>query len=598
MIIDMALSRFVSPRAGAAKRRVAPLSAFASFAFLACFALDPSALWADEVAVPNLESRIKDSGSSVPSQALPPIANPAPVAIPDIGSKTPPAPVPAPAPTPAPPAPESVPPKAEGNDSREDGLHGNASLGAGSPALLQGSIAITHAAGRYPGFSFGFRHDAADGYGRKDSGDGFFDRTTSADARVFGSGPSGTESLAVSVSDRSDGFQDRNADYYAMTHRALSWDSSIDRVTARTSSVGTVTFGAGFAGWVHDAFAERPGSEIAPTAEIADYSGFGLAPRASLEIARGAFTAALSAAAGYDTVADQDPGDVKSAETALSLGYASGPVSARARVGALIESDSDPLVPFDLSARYEAASGLIRSAEVSGGLSADRQDPRELAKAEPFALLSGVPFHSADWNAQVHATLAVTDPVVLVVGASYRATAFDRGILILADEADPATALIPLELAVRDSLATKAYLEWRAPGMIATGGVSDEWLDRLNRKTLHTLDGSLTVFDRAGNALPGNAQAGNARAGTGAGGLASAGTMRARWEATARASLPLDSGEYPFLGVSGTVRPAQAFALTLSVDDALPLATGHLREREGIYAERSGTVTLSGRVDF
>ena len=594
MIIDMASSRFVLSRARAARRRFS-----AALAALACFAFCAPALRADEVAVPNLESRIKDSGSSVPAQALPPIANPAPVESPDIGPKAPPAPAPTPAPVPAPvaPVPESVPAKSGSDDSRDDGLHGSASLGAGSPALLQGSIDIARAAGRYPGFSFGFRHDAADGYGRKDPGDGFFDRETSADARVFGSGASGNASLAVSVSDRSDGFQDRNADYYAMTHRALSWDSSMGRVT-RDSPVGTVTFGAGFAGSVHDAFAERPGSEIAPTAEIADYSGFALAPRASLEVARGAFTAALSAAAGYDSVADQDPADAKSAEAALSLGFASGPVSARARVGALVESHADPLVPFDLSARYAADNGLLRSAEVSGGLSADRQDPRALANAEPFALLSGVPFHSADWNVRGEATLAVTDPVVLVIGASYRATAFDRGILILADEADPATALIPLELASRDSLATKAHLEWRAPGLIATGGVTDEWLDRLNRETLHTLDGSLTVFDRAGNALPGNAQPGNVQGRSDAAGLQPVGVVRARWEATARASVPLDSGEYPFLGVSGTVRPAQAFALTLSVDDALPLATGHLREREGIYAERSGTVTLSGRVDF
>jgi hypothetical protein len=588
MIAEIVVSRFAFHRAALRPMRsaLAVIPAFALCAFTALALCAPGA-WADEVAVPNLESRIKDSGSSVPPQALPPIANPAPVAIPDIVTKTPPAPAPVPAPAQAAPAPESTPPKASGDESRDDGLHGSASLGAGSPALLQGAIAITHAAGRYPGFSFGFRHDAADGYGRKDSGDGFFDRGTSADARVFGSGSTGEESLAVSVSDQSDGFQGRNADYYAMTHRALSWDSSIDRAI-RASSDGTVTLRAGFAGSIHDAFAERPGSAAAPTAEIADYAGFGLAPRASLEFARGPFTAAMSAAASYDTVADQDPGEVKSAEAALSLGFASGPVSAKARVGALVESGADPLVPFDLSAHYEAATGLVRLVEVSGGLSADRQDPRELANTEPFALLSGVPFHSADWNVGGQATLAVTDPVVLVLGASYRTTAFDRGILILADEADAATALIPLELVSRDSLSTKARLEWRAPGMIATGGVSDEWLDRLNRKTLHTLDGSVTLFDRAGDAQPGVARPGNARAGI----------ARARWEATARASLPLDSGEYPFLGASGTVRPAQAFAITLSVDDALPLATGHLRERVGDYAERSGTVTLSGSVDF
>ncbi len=546
-----------------------------------------ASLAADEVAVPDMETRIKNSGNSISPRALPDLANPAPVALPEGDKKPSPVTPPVPAPVESPVNPsksgDSVAPPVNG------GVHGNASLGAGSPGHLRGAIAVICDRPNDPDFALGFSHDSADGYGNEDPGDGFFDRETSADARVSGRILSGEGNLALAVTDRTDGFQGKNSGYYSMTHRSLSWDWSVDRVRLlRGDSV--FTFGAGSTGWIRDSFAEKPSGAASPVIEIADWSGFGFEPRASVALSRGAFDVRVDAAFCYDTVADQEPAEMKSADAALSAGYASGPFTARARVGVLAESEFDILVPFDVSAAYESTEGIIRSFGLSGGLAADRQDPWNLASAEPFVLLSGVPYHSADWNVAGFSSVAISDPLSLALSATWRSTAYDRGILVLSSDADSSTALIPIELALRDSLSTSASLKWQVPGLLASAGVTDEWLDRLNRKTLHTLDGSLTVCDKSGSF-----EAAKANGATKAKGSS---VTDARWEATARASLPLDSGEYPFLGVSGTVRPARQFAVTLSFDDILPLATGNLRERNGMYAERSGVVALSGSINF
>lgn len=568
------------------------IRAFARTLFLSLsfFLLSVATLAADEVSVPDVETRINNSGNSISPKALPDLANPAPVAVPEGEKKTVlVTPVPAPPPVESPVNPgksgDGVAPLVNG------GVHGNASLDAGSPGLLRGAIAVTCDRSSDPDFALGFSHDSADGYGHKDPGDGFFDRETSADARVSGRVLSGEGNIALAVSDRTDGFQGKNSGYYSMTHRSLSWDWSINRVRLlRGESV--FTFGAGSTGWIHDSFAEKPSGAASPAVGIADWSGFGFEPQASFAVSRGAFDARVDAAFCYDTVADQKPAEMKSADASLSAGYASGSFTARARVDVLAESEFDVLFPFDVSVSYDSSEGLIRSFRLSGGLAGDRQDPWDLARAEPFVLLSGVPYHSADWNVSGLSSVAISEPLSLALSATWRSTAYDRGILVLSGDADAATALIPIELAVRDSLATSASLQWRAPGLLASAGVSDEWLDRLNRKTLHRLDGSITVCDKAYSFAQAKDDARGAIKANGAP------ITDARWEATARASVPLDSGEYPFLGVSGTVRPARQFAVTLAFDDLLPLATGHLRERNGMYAERSGIVALSGSINF
>lgn len=563
-----------------------------SLAFLSVASV--ASLAADEVAVPDMETRIGNSGNSISPRALPDLANPAPVTIPGGDKKPLPVTPPVPAPPAAPPSDSSAKATDDDAPSEKGGVHGNASLGAGISGLLRGAIAVACDRVNDPDFALGFSHDSADGYGNKDEGDGFFDRETSADARISGRVLSGEGNLALAVSDRTDGFQEKNVDYYGMTHRSLSLDWSVDRVRFGVGNT-VFTFGAGSAGWIHDSFAEKPSGSASPAAEISDWSRFGFEPRANVAMARGAFDARVDASFCYDTVSDQENAESKSADAALSLGFASGPFTARARAGVLAESKADPLFPFHVSASYEADAGLIRLLRLSGGLAAERQDPWNLAYEEPFVLLSGIPYHSADWNAAGLASVAISEPLSLSLSAVWRSTAYDRGILVLSGVADGATALIPIEFALRDSLSTNASFQWRAPGILASAGVTDEWLDRLNRKTLHTLDGSLTVFDKTGSF--GQVKT-DTKGVNGTNGAKDAPITDARWEATARASLPLDSGEYPFLGVSGTVRPARQFAVTLSFDDLLPFATGHLRERNGIYAERGGIVALSGSIDF
>ncbi len=568
------------------------------FAILAALALFPLA--ADEVAVPDIETRIKNSGGSIPPAAVPGLETPKPLPLPGDGRKAETPQAVAPVPPPAEPAPDTIPETAPAGAASKPGLHGSASLAAGSPSLLHGDLSVAREGPEGHGFAFSFSHDSADGYGREETGSGFFDRETSARARVVGDFLSGYSSFSVGVSERSDGFQGKNPDYYAISRRSLDWDYAFAR-SRPIKSGWDMTARVGLAGRIEDSFAERPSGGNEPAAPIGDYAGFGFSPSASIGISRGSLSSRLEGVFTYDSVSDRDPGEAKAGRVTIVGNYASrsfgsGSLAAGASLGALVEAGSDPLVPFDCALSFASESGVLRELSLSGGLSADRQDPFALASLEPFALLSGVPFHSADWNAKGNATVSITGPFLLAVGAEWRSTALHRGILVLADASDPATTLVPIGYRERDSLATRASLEWLLPGVAGTAGLSDEWMDGLGRETLHALEGSLTLFDRSGRprTLAGE-NASGARSPAGAGPAPDA---LARWEATARARVPLDSGEYPFLGVTGTVRPIPSFSCALEIADILPLATGRLRVRNGLYAERSGTVAVSGRFDF
>jgi hypothetical protein len=570
------------------------------FAMLAVLALAFSPLAADEVAVPDIETRIKNSGGSIPPAAVPILETPKPLPLPEDGRKAELPPKVEPRQPPAETAPEALPESPPADAATKPGLHGSASLAAGSPSLLSGSLSIVREREPGHGFAFSFSHDSADGYGKKKTGSGFFDRETSAGARVGGGFLSGYSNFSIGVSERSDGFQGRNPDYYAMSRRSLDWDYAFTR-SGPLRSDWNMTARFGLSGRIEDSFAERSSGGTEPAAAIGDYAGFALAPSASIGVSRGALSSRLEGAISYDSVSEQDPGEAKSGRVTIvgtyeARSFGSGSLTAEARLGALVESGADPLVPFDGSLAFASESGFVRALSLSGGLSADRQDPFALASLEPFALLSGVPFHSADWNAKGNATVSVAGPFLLGVGAEWRSTALDRGILVLEESADPATALVPIGYRERDSLATRASLEWFMSGIAGSAGLRDEWMDGLGRETLHALEGSVTLFDRSGR--PRSSAGVNPSGATSFAGAGSASDALSRWEATARAKIPLDSGEYPFLGVSGTVRPIPSFACTLGIEDVLPLATGRLRERNGLYAERSGTVTLSGRFDF
>jgi len=152
----------------------------------------------------------------------------------------------------------------------------------------------------------------------------------------------------------------------------------------------------------------------------------------------------------------------------------------------------------------------------------------------------------------------------------YRKTAFNRGILALTDSID-ATSRIPFVRTDRNSLVTTASVTGTGDWISATAGYSGEWMDRLYRRSLHQANAGVTVF--------------------------TPGAVRT-WEAGVKSVFAIDFADIPILSASGTFRPVHNLSITLSVDDSLPLALGKTRTRNGLYAERSGTCSLSAFINF
>jgi hypothetical protein len=537
-------------------------------AFLLVLAMPAASLFAGEIEVPDLETRIVNSGSVIPAAAVPEVPPPAVVPIP-AETKLAPAVVSAPVAVPPPTASaapaESPVPAADSTAASPKKIAGHAAFGAGSESYLYSDVMFERAADAAPGFSLAFTGDSSDGYSPTGAGTGFFDRNMALSAGVSGLISSGNWFVRGAVGEAADGFQSLAVDYASLTRRNVSWSGGIASVPFGASAF---TVSSGLDGSLFSAWGDRSLSSP-PTVAINPYSGYNLFPRAALGWSAGSFTAGLSLAGGYETAAGS--GELLDGSAGLDLGYRLGDFNLSGSVAASGDSSDGFLAPFSLAVSYAKDSSFLRIFRLSGGLARDRSSPWALANDAAFTLLEGHAIYAADWNVSGGFVLAPMDALSVSGSAEYRQTAFDRGVLVVTDEASATTAYrYRIARVDRQSLVTKAGASWSVGSFVLAADYAGEWLDRLYRTTLHTLDLSAKV--------------------SGAGALL--------WDAKASASVPLDSSELPVVGLSASVHPSKDLSLSVSLDDGLPPLFGVTRKVNSLYAGRSGIIALRARVDL
>ncbi len=515
---------------------------------------------AQEIKVPDLETRITNTGNAIPESALPAVKAPAIAPLPEAVPAVTAVPVAVdvfvvPAMDPAV-APASA---TEITSFNQPSVTGWLELGAGGPGSLFGDISLSRDSGSIPGFSTDFRYDSADGYGRDKAGTGFFDRSTRLAASLFSDTADSSWNVSFGLLDRTDGFQGKSAmntgPSFGLSRRDISWNAELKSKTFLAEGFsGTL----GFAGTLFSAAA----------APLDGHDGYLMTPRASIGFEYGAFNAEAHGFYGYETAAGD--GEYHSGVFGIDFRYAFRALVMEAGVSAFGDSEDGFLVPFRLAVAFDRNESFLRNLFVAGGLSAERNSPLLLSTEEPFAALDGLSVHAADWMASGGFSVAPADALSVSAEAVYRKTAFGRGTLVLLDER-LATGLIQVVREERDSLVMKAVVVMTAPGSELSAGYEGEWLDRLHRKNVHSVEAGFRLFDTTDKRL---------------------------WEAGIRSAFALDSVELPRLSLKGTVSPVANFALNLSFTDVLPFLFDKDRTRNGLYAERSGELVFSARLDF
>lgn len=562
-----------------------------------------------DVTVPDIETRIRNSGSLIPEQALPELVAPAPVPIPSIGDRAPvlnQKPV-----TPAVDSPAPTTPKSNENPlagiaiNTVPGMTGSASIGAGFPGAVSADFSFTRTASDFPLIAISFSHDAVDGYSGESAGSGYFDRLTEFSAAISRVSP---DSPGLGVSpfgwfantsfvDRSYGFQGQSSRYFDLARRDAAWS-----VGARAIPIGSSPFALSVTGdgSVYSSYAEGegPGSSTtsssvpaaSPDPMLADATGYYLSPLVAVSFAHEQFSAELAGRYGYETAGGLD--ELHDGEGSLALGYRISGARLSASVGLAGDSEDRAVMPFSLGLSWGASdskavpdsaisfAGIsLREFHLSGGIDWKRISFYSLSWIEPLADYRGLSVYAADWNAKAGFTLApvgrtglaaALSPLTFGVDAEYRRSLPGHGTLVVTDELDP-SALVAVERVDRSSFVTTADARWKGDGFTAKTGWSGEWLDRLHRESLQSLTCGLEVFDR---------------------------TKEKKWKTGIDASFALDRAEVPVLSASGTVYPVRNFSIGFSLDDAISLSTGKARVRNGLYRERSGTLKLSAGIYF
>lgn len=552
-----------------------------------CFASAAGSLFGAGIEVPDLETRIRNSGGEVPASALPSLPNPAPAPIPAVeaaAAAVPEASVVVPEPEAELPA---LPDFAGDENPPEGTVSGWASLGAGSPGTLSGDLAVNRAGGSLPDFALRFSYDAADGFGGENTGEGFFDRAISLGAKAS------TErwNAELSLSERTDGLQGMNAELYSLTARDVRWDVG---VTMPVSEAHGVSAAFALGGAVYTSFADRPGTAIPGTSTgtvsagepIVETGGYRIEPGLSVTWVRGRGTFSFDGTYGYETLVSAGEaltGELNTGNLALSAAGTFGRFSLGARAGTYLDSVSGAAFPFNLSAEWKDTRGVLRLLSASGGMDAYRSGVETLASVDPFVSRNYLSRTAADWFGRLLVNLALPALLGAETGlesrAEWRNTAFGFGILdedtIVKPASVESAGLVALSERERQSLATGLIVSASASNARLTAGWNSEWLDSGSFAAAQQLSTSLAFFDP---------------------------DPRRRWETTASLGIPLTESsmgmELPFLNLSASLRPASAFTLTLSFDDIIPLAAGEPRMRNAVYADRSGVLALSGRIDF
>lgn len=554
---------------------------------LALSALAPAAAQTNgngaDIAVPDLETRIRNIGNSIPSQAIPAIPAPAPATLPAPvpGETTPSAPEQPVEPQPAPELPaEPVAPGDISGGENAAPLSGFARLGAGSPGSLSGDLSLVRAAGDLPALALDFSYDSADGYGAESPGSGYFDRDATLGVRVSSDRADSDWFADARLTDRSDGFQNLNPRYYSFTRRDIVWTGGVSSVPIASSPF---SFSATADGKVFTAFADGPdaGGSDDTASSIEDVSGYRFSPFASLAYERGSFSGELSLRYAYETVADA--GETHDGEGTLALRYALRGFDLVASVGLAGDTDDGLVVPFNAGIVWNGSPVgdeddgrrlSVTEAHLTGGISRVNSSPFLLGSSEPFADPSGLSANAADWNAKggftVESAFSDSSHLSFSTGAEFRKSLVGHGIFAVTDSLAE-TALVKVSRVNRSSLVTDALVRYSGDGFELSAGYSGEWLDRIWKDARHTASCGFRVFDRGSDRI---------------------------WEAGIGSAFAIDRAEIPEVSASGTVSPFRNFSVTLSFDDALPLFLGEPRTRNGLYAERSGELALSAKIDF
>lgn len=540
--------------------------------------------------VPDLETRIRNTGSSIPAAAIPAVPGADPAALPPVSAaETPPAVPPVPA-VAAEPAESPEEPAAPAEEKKESPVSGYVRLGAGSPGTLIGELSVRREEGTLSALALDFSYASADGYGPKKAGTGFFDRAARASFSA-----SSSWFADIALSDGTNGLQGKNPRYFALTRRAVDWSLGSRQIPLGASAFSLSAIADGS---VNSAFAEGPSSDSSGSAadaatEIRDFAGYRLSPALALTFSKGDFSATVSGRYAYETARDFGESHALSGDVALS--YRIGGMSLRASGGAAGDGGSGAAVdgvvaPFSLGfvwnpARTDGSSGdgaavdgdpslFLEELSLSGGITRERQSAVTLAAAEPLVETAGLSSYSADWTAAGAFALGMRanggSALSARFGAEYRKSLARHGMLVLTDSLT-GSSLVAVRRAERESFSTSAEAGLSARGFALSARYSGEWLDRLDRQSIHAVTVGARAFDRDADRV---------------------------WEAGVDSSFALDHAEYPALSANGTVRPFRNFAVTLSVLDVLPLIAGEARTRNGLYALRSGELTLSAKMEF
>jgi len=519
-------------------------------------------VFGETVSVPDIETRIRNSGNEVPSSALPTFRLPPPVELPeepaDDEPDAPNSPV-VQEPGPEPPAKTTL----AGEDKPV--VTGHASVGAGYPGLLAGEFDVSQPEGEHPGFSARFGYSAADGYSGKDLGSGFFDRSVGLSLRAFSETGPRPWYTAVSVGERANGLQGTHPAYSSIAHRLAGINAGVDLYTFGENGPVLSVF---LDSQVFSSSAERGSADPLPGTEIEDYRGLYLSPEVRFALTPERFRLYLDITYSLDTVTDLD--DTHALSAAFSAYRSFGTLELGA--GAEFHTDTGDryLIPFFASLDWKPDDGLFGPVSLSGGLRSDRRTVFDLAREDPFVRLASMPVYAADWFGSFGITVLPLSDVSLLSSVDYRKTAFDRAFPVLTDSISPDGRVL-WTTADRESLVVSAGIVYTGGFFSVETGYRGELMDELWASHLHELNLTVSVYDPE---------------------------PRSFWAAVASLIVMPDSDELPRAGLSGRIRPLPRLTLTLTFEDLLPSLFDEVRMVNDRYRERSGTVLLSGRFEF
>lgn len=545
--------------------------------------------FAAEVQVPDLETRIKNSGNVIPENALPVLSSPGPSVLPQ-NSEIPVQRV----------VSDEVISDSEDSTQAESiemdpfipldsfpSISGTALLGAGSPGTIRGELSLVRSAHysndhSVPSLALNFHYDSADGFGLKKTGTGFFDRSVQLAGTVASGDMANTEKASwyagVDLRERTDGFQGLNSFYYSLNTRSVSWDSGISNTF---SGSDLLTWGLTFAGSSLSAFADSPGGNSVPASPadatfIPQANRYTIFPSIHLNFSKelsgktipGFIAASLTGSYSFTGMADT--GEFHRGGGDLSFAYRYKRIETALFTDIHYDSASGVLFPFSARFLYENIGSFLSRLSIEGGLSASVSDPSDIRLLEPFAHTNLLPIIASDWFGTLSVHISPVQMLSLGTAFSYKTTAFSRGGWNLTSNVQE-NGLLNIEEMSRDSFHVSSEAVWKPSFFTFSLGYSGEFLDSLYLTSLHSVSLNAEVFDTG---------------------------EFSKWKAGLNSLISLDAPELPFVDLYGSFKPAKNISILCTVKDAIPPLVGKNRDRWGGYIARSGELLLSARLDF